>query len=64
MNTHLRRLLDGFRQALTVYPGSDYVIPKRGDFRRDAAALRGDASRVAEGLRRNARRTHEPAHPR
>jgi hypothetical protein len=52
MGKHLKNLLDGARQALILCPESEYLRPRRGDFRQDAEALRGDAPRVANGLRR------------
>lgn len=56
MGNHLKNVLEGIQQALTLAPDSDYVIPRRGDFRRDVEALRGDARAIADGLKKNVRR--------
>ncbi len=53
MNKHLKNWLDGVSQALVLYPEQDYLRPQRGDFRKDANALRGDAAKVTQGLRKN-----------
>ena len=52
---HLRHFLAGMGRVLMLAPQRDYVNPK-GGFARDAAALRGDARRVGEGLKRGVRR--------
>lgn len=53
MGKHMRRVLEGVQQALTIDTGAEYVIPRRGDFRRDIESLRGDARRVTQGLQKN-----------
>jgi hypothetical protein len=53
MGKHIRRLLEGMSQSLALDPGSDYVIPRRGDFRRDIESLRRDAKKIGNGLRKN-----------
>lgn len=53
MGKHLKNLLDGARQSLVIYPVSEYQRPARGDFRKDAQALRGDMARVGAGLRQS-----------
>ena len=53
MNHHLKNWLDGLSQALVLYPDQDYLRPQRGDFQNDAAALRGDVAKMANGLRKN-----------
>jgi hypothetical protein len=50
MNKHLKNWLDGVSQALILYPDQDYQRPQRGDFKNDAAVLRGDVAKVATGL--------------
>jgi len=62
MGKHLRRLLEGIGQSLALDPGSDYVIPRRGDFQRDAELLRGDAKKIGDGLRKNVKKSHGTAH--
>ena len=62
MGKHIRRLLEGMGQSLVLDPGSDYVIPRRGDFQRDIESLRGDAKKIGNGLRKNVKKAHEPAH--
>ena len=51
MNKHIQNLLDGVRRVFVILPDCDYVIPARGDFRKDRDNLRSDASRIASGLR-------------
>jgi hypothetical protein len=53
MERHMKNILDGMRQVLVLWPEADYVLPSRGDFRKDNGNLRSDAGRVAEGLRKN-----------
>ncbi|MDD2722397.1 MAG: hypothetical protein PHH59_00035 [Methylovulum sp.] len=53
MNRHLKNWLDGISQTLILYPEQDYCRPQRGDFRKDAAALRSDAAKITGGLRKN-----------
>ena len=40
MEQHLKNIIDGIRQVLVLWPDNDYVIPARGDFRKDAINLR------------------------
>ena len=47
---HLKNLLEGARQVLTLRPSSQYIRPGRGGFARDAANLRADSERVARNL--------------
>ncbi|WP_158677613.1 hypothetical protein [Chromobacterium vaccinii] len=54
MTKHLRNVLEGFAQALQVYPSRDYVQPKTNGFAQDQAALRGDAVKIVRGLKQNA----------
>lgn len=53
MNNHLKNWLDGVSQALVLYPEQDYLRPRRGDCQNDAAALRGDVAKIANGLRKS-----------
>ena len=53
MSKHLENFLDGIAQVLVLWPEDDYTIPRRGDFRKDAAALRQDAAKVGKGLRKS-----------
>ncbi len=53
MNKHLKNWLDGVSQVLILYPEQDYLRPQRGDCRKDAAALRGDAAKITKGLSKN-----------
>lgn len=55
MGKHLMNLLAGAKQALAIWPDSDYIRPSKDGFRRDASTLRGDAKRVAQGLRKTIR---------
>jgi hypothetical protein len=50
MNKHLKNWLDGVSQVLILYPEQDYLRPQRGDCRKDAAVLRGDAAKITKGL--------------
>lgn len=51
MVKQLNHFIQGIRQALVLEPETEYQYPKRGDFARDAHALRGDAARVSSDLR-------------
>ncbi|QFY44132.1 hypothetical protein F6R98_17070 [Candidatus Methylospira mobilis] len=53
MMRYFKNIMDGMRQVLVMYPGSDYVRPTRKGFLIDNANLRGDATRVANALRDN-----------
>ena len=44
---HLNNFLHGAASVLRIAPRREYHIPKRGDFARDAQALRGDFANVA-----------------
>ncbi len=59
MTEHLKNFLDGIRQSLTLSPGSVYVIPKRGDFQRDANALRGDVALIGKDMRKALKKAHD-----
>lgn len=48
----IKNILDGMRQAFVLWPGSEYVRPKRGGFDADMQLLRGDANLVISGLRK------------
>ncbi|MDD4914271.1 MAG: hypothetical protein PHW13_04435 [Methylococcales bacterium] len=47
---HLKNLLEGARQVLTLRPESSYIRPDRGGFARDAAKLRADSGKIAQDL--------------
>lgn len=53
MGKHLQNFLDGIAQVLVLWPEDDYVRPRRGDFHKDAAALRGDVAKVGRDLRKS-----------
>lgn len=52
MGKHLQTFLDGIAQVLVLWPEDDYIIPRRGDFRKDADALRQDVAQVGKNLRK------------
>lgn len=56
---HLKNLIYGARHVLVLSAGRDYVRPRSG-FARDAAALRGDFTRVASGLNDSLRKHGQP----
>ena len=53
MGRHWQNFFDGIAQALILWPEDDYIRPRRGDFRKDAAALRRDVAKVGGGLRKS-----------
>lgn len=53
MGKFLKNLLNGARQVLVLKPTDDYNRPSHNGFRDDANALRGDASKIAQGLKTN-----------
>jgi hypothetical protein len=61
MTKHLRNVLEGFAQALQVYPRRDYVLPDRNGFAHDQLALRGDAEKVVRHIRNNIDKAYEHA---
>jgi hypothetical protein len=51
-----RNFLDGMGRALLISDDRDYVIPKKGGFKRDAENLRGEWVRVGNDMRRALRK--------
>lgn len=63
MSKHLKNIIDGMWQSLTLWSGSSYVVPKRGDTRMDADALAADFGLVASQLRKTIKKErHGAAH--
>ena len=47
---HRKNFLRGAAQVLVLMPRREYIIPKRGDTARDAAAMRDDFATVNDDL--------------
>lgn len=60
----IKNILAGVRQVLVLWPDSQYTIPNRDGFQKDAKILRGDARKVAADLRKTVTKYGEQIHNR
>lgn len=47
---HIKNFLEGVKQVLVLDTGSQYILPTRNGFSKDASSLRNDAGNIASDL--------------